>query len=424
MWVPLALWPVAIAATAAGYALLFGGGDEVPAAAVITRSVGPSFIACGLIAWQRRPANRTGRLMALTGFLFLGGQLLSEADGGVLHTLGDLVANAWAVAFAALVLGFPTGAPTTRTDRLIVAGFAFGTIGLQAVWVVDHSIDTFESSFNATMGVVLGVVAIARWARAAPPLRRLLLPTLAGGVAVLVLAAQIYQQVLSGEFIRSSQEVAAVVLVLVPLAFLLGIMRAHYARAGMAVLVTALQQAPDSRRLGELLDDALALEPELADVVGAAGGVVDELADSRARLMEAGDAARRQIERDLHDGAQQRLVAIAMTLRLTEDRIREDPEGAAAMVAAARKDLSESLAELRELARGIHPAALEHGLPIALQSLASRSPTPVQLAVDLDERLARPVELAAYFVACEALANTGKHAEASRVTISVTRSDG
>ena len=260
------------------------------------------------------------------------------------------------------MLGFPTGALTTRIDRLIVAGFAFGTVVLQVVWVLDESVNTFQSAFNATMGVVLGAVAIARWARAAPPLRRLLGPTLAGGVAVLILAAQIYHELLSDDFVRSSQEVAAVVLVAVPLAFLLGILRTHYARAGMAVLVTALQQAPDSRRLGELLDQALAYEPELADVVGAAGGVVDELAGSRARIMEAGDTARRQIERDLHDGAQQRLVAIAMTLRLTEERIREDPDTAAELVAAARQDLSASLAELRELARGIHPAALEHGL--------------------------------------------------------------
>jgi signal transduction histidine kinase len=421
VWPVLVLWPLAVAATAAGFGLLFEGDAEVPAAAVLARTVGPSFIFCGLIAWQRRPGNWIGRLMTLTGFLFLGGQLLGEADDGLLHTVGELIANAWAVPFAALVLGFPTGALTTRIDRLIVAGLAFGTIVLQAVWVLDESVNTFQSGFNATMGVVLGVVAIARWVRAAPQLRRLLLPTLAGGIAVLVIAGQIWHELLSDEFVRTSQEVVAVVLVLVPLAFLLGILRAHYARAGMAVLVTALQQAPDSRQFSELLDHAAEFEPELVDVVGAAGGVVEQLADSRTRLMEAGDAARRRIERDLHDGAQQRLVAIAMTLRMTEDRIREDPDTAAELVAAARKDLAASLDELRELARGIHPAALEHGLEVALQSLASRSPTPVTLSVDLDERLPRPVELAAYFVACEALANAGKYAEASRVTIRVNR---
>ena len=97
---------------------------------------------------------------------------------------------------------------------------------------------------------------------------------------------------------------------------------------------------------------------------------VAELAGSRARLVEAGDAARRRLERDLHDGAQQRLVSLAIALRITEDRMRCDPETAAGLLAEARKEVSESLEELRELARGIHPAVLEHGLDVALGSLA------------------------------------------------------
>ncbi len=88
------------------------------------------------------------------------------------------------------------------------------------------------------------------------------------------------------------------------------------------------------------------------------------------------------------------------------------------------RELAESLDELRELARGIHPAVLEHGLDVALQSLAARSPAPVTLELDLSERLPRPVELAAYFVACEALANVGKYAQASRVAIRASRRDG
>ena len=137
-------------------------------------------------------------------------------------------------------------------------------------------------------------------------------------------------------------------------------------------------------------DAALAYEPELLEVVCAAANVtlererlqaelesrVEELAGSRARLVAAGDEVRRRIERDLHDGAQQRLVALAIGLRLTEDRIRDDPDAAVELVAAARKEVSESLAELRELARGIHPAVLEHGLKLALDSLATRSRTP------------------------------------------------
>jgi signal transduction histidine kinase len=108
-------------------------------------------------------------------------------------------------------------------------------------------------------------------------------------------------------------------------------------------------------------------------------------------------------------------------LRMTEDRIRDDPETAAQLVAAARREVSESLEELRELARGIHPAVLEHGLDTALDSLASRSPTPVRVEVELDERLPTPVELAAYFVACEGLANVGKYARASEATVRVAR---
>ena len=90
-------------------------------------------------------------------------------------------------------------------------------------------------------------------------------------------------------------------------------------------------------------------------------------------------------------------------------------------MAAARKEVAESLQELRELARGIHPAVLEHGLEVALEALATRSATPVSLSVELDERLSAPVELAAYFVACEALANVGKYAQASHASIRVTR---
>jgi signal transduction histidine kinase len=201
--------------------------------------------------------------------------------------------------------------------------------------------------------------------------------------------------------------------------------------------VTPLEH--EGERVAALVHDpALRYEHDLLDVVCAAAEValererlqselesrVEELAGSRARVVEAGDAARRRIERDLHDGAQQRLVSLAIALRLTEDSLRDDPELAADLVAAAREEVSASLAELRELARGIHPAVLEHGLDVALESLATRSPTPVSLAVELDERLPQPVELAAYFVACEGLANIGKYARASRAVIHVARSDG
>jgi signal transduction histidine kinase len=106
---------------------------------------------------------------------------------------------------------------------------------------------------------------------------------------------------------------------------------------------------------------------------------------------------------------------------MTEDHIRDDPDTAVGLVAAARREVAESLEELRELARGIHPAVVEHGLEVALRSLATRSRTPVSLSVDLHDRLPAPVELAAYFVACEGLANVAKYAQASEATIRVFR---
>ena len=121
-WLPAALGVVGVVAVAAGYALLFGGDDEVTWGAFLTRSVGGSFIACGLIAWQLRADSLTGPLMTLTGFLFLGGQLLGETDLSATFTLGEIIANWWVVPFAALVLGFPSGQITARVDRLIVAG--------------------------------------------------------------------------------------------------------------------------------------------------------------------------------------------------------------------------------------------------------------------------------------------------------------
>jgi signal transduction histidine kinase len=150
-----------------------------------------------------------------------------------------------------------------------------------------------------------------------------------------------------------------------------------------------------------------------------------ELAASRARIVEASYEARRQIERDLHDGAQQRLVALALDLRGVESQLERSPEGAAPHLAQARGQLEEALAELRELARGIHPGVLtDRGLVPALDSLASRSPVPVETEADLEGRLSPAVEAAAYFVVSEALANVAKYASATAVSVQVAREDG
>jgi signal transduction histidine kinase len=151
----------------------------------------------------------------------------------------------------------------------------------------------------------------------------------------------------------------------------------------------------------------------------------EQLAASRARIVEAGDAERRRLERNLHDGAQQRLVSLALDLRMVDATLEKDPPAARRLLAGAQHQLTQGLDELRELARGIHPAVLtERGLGPALQALATRAPVPVELTELPEERLAGPVEAAAYYVVAEAITNVAKYAHASHVSVSVRRSNG
>jgi signal transduction histidine kinase len=166
----------------------------------------------------------------------------------------------------------------------------------------------------------------------------------------------------------------------------------------------------------------LALENERLDAELRAR--YEDLRASRARLVEASDAARRRIERDLHDGAQQRFVSLALTLRLARNRLDADSE-AAALVDRGLEELDAGLSELRELARGIHPAVLsERGLAPALESLAARTPVPVEVSVLPAQRLPAPVETAAYFLVAEALTNVARYAQASEADVSVMRENG
>jgi signal transduction histidine kinase len=151
---------------------------------------------------------------------------------------------------------------------------------------------------------------------------------------------------------------------------------------------------------------------------------IDELSASRARIVESSDAARRRLERDLHDGAQQRLVSLALSLRILRTRLDGDPE-AARELESARGELEQALDELRELARGIHPSVLsDRGLDAALDGLTHRAPLPVELGRTPGGRLPDRVESAAYFVVAEALTNVAKYAHATHASVNVTRSDG
>ncbi len=196
----------------------------------------------------------------------------------------------------------------------------------------------------------------------------------------------------------------------------------------------------EGRRVGAIVHDlTLSEDPELLRSVGAAAGLamenerlqaqlrarVEELRTSRARIVEAGTHERRRLERNLHDGAQQRLVALSLTLRLAQGKVHKDPEKAHELLDAAQQELTLALGELRELARGIHPAVLsDRGLGAALEALAGRAPIEVDLAEIPGDRLPEPIEAAAYFVVAEALTNVVKYAHASQATVRVMRRNG
>jgi signal transduction histidine kinase len=194
----------------------------------------------------------------------------------------------------------------------------------------------------------------------------------------------------------------------------------------------------DGRRVAAIVHDELVLDEEL-DAIAAAASMaienerldaelrakVEELRASRSRMLRVGLEERRRLERDLHDGAQQRLVSMALNMRLARDRMREDPAGAERLLDGASDELDSALEELRELARGIHPAVLsDRGLDAALETLARRAPLPVELTQVEHERLPEAIELAAYFVVAEALTNVAKYARATHAKVNVGRHNG
>jgi signal transduction histidine kinase len=194
------------------------------------------------------------------------------------------------------------------------------------------------------------------------------------------------------------------------------------------------------RRVAALVHDiSLRDDPELVEAVCAAAGLalenerlqaelrahLDELRASRVRIVEAADAERRRLERDLHDGTQQRLVSVSMALGLAESKLAADPKAARKILDETRTTLATALHELRELSQGIHPGILtERGLGPALQELAYSAPVPIELSVSFDERLPRPVEAAAYYVVAEALTNVAKYASARAVSVTVEQRNG
>jgi signal transduction histidine kinase len=206
-------------------------------------------------------------------------------------------------------------------------------------------------------------------------------------------------------------------------------------QAGTGQAVTTVDEGGEP--VAALVHDAsLADEPELLEATVAAARLaidnarlqaevraqLEQVRASRARIVRAGDVERQRIERNLHDGAQQRLLALSFALRLAQSRAGGDAELTAALGEAAQ-ELKEALSELRELAQGLHPAILTRsGLAAAVRAAARRASVPAEVTESPEERFAPDVEAAAYYVVSEALANAGKHASATRVRVSIRRS--
>jgi signal transduction histidine kinase len=204
--------------------------------------------------------------------------------------------------------------------------------------------------------------------------------------------------------------------------------------SGDGRMVTLIER--NGARIAAIVHDpSLQDESELLEAVAAGTGMalenaqlhakqrahLEELRGSRARIVDAGRKERQRLERNLHDGAQQRLIALSLELSLLEEKLASDAD-TTARLASARREIGASLEELREVARGLHPAVVSgHGLAVALEQLAAKAAVPVRLTVRIGSRLPEALEVAAYYLVSETLANVGKHADASSATVEVTR---
>jgi signal transduction histidine kinase len=524
----LALALTALAAGLANLALLLGtehaGPEPLAYLLLIIVGVSWSFVAAGLVAWSRRPGNRTGALMVAVGLAYaLNGLRLVATPLG--FTLWFLVSTLPAAVLAHLIAVFPDGRPTTRLQRVfIVANYATtvpltllqlllveparlgcdacpdGLLGIGGARPYGEAVLAVAGLIDVALGALLLWILATRWRRASGPRRRSLAPVVLVGVLLLVLytVRQALLVVVSrpAPFDLGFDLALVTLLMLWPLGFLAGLARARLDRSAVGDLAIQLGEAPPPGRLEQALaralhDPTLRLAYWLPDrdaFVDAAGQPVElpaagsdravtilrhnggpvaallhdaalddddpglvravaatarmtienerlhaevraqleEVRASRARIVAFGDAERRRVERNLHDGAQQRLVNLSLALGIARSQVGTASEqDISVALEEAAAELRLALTELRELARGIHPVILsEAGLGPALASLAERSPVPVTVAAVPPGRLPPRVEETAYYVASEALANAAKHAHASTVTISARRLDG
>jgi signal transduction histidine kinase len=393
----------------------------------ITLAAGWGFIGTGLFLWARRPDNQIGPLMTLVGFLWFVSQL-SVSNLPLLFTVGNALGSVYVAATMQLVLAYPSGELTERRDRVVVAvAYAITTVGLLLMGLfldpaddgcpecpdnlalVSPNVDiatVLDVAFSVVAVVLLGVVIatlIRRWREAGPGRATLLGPVylLIGLLLTMLVLTLAVDLVGAPDWVETVFFISGVAcFAAMPYSFLGALARSR-------------------------LVDATVLEAENVRLDAELQARVEELRASRQRIVKAGVAERRRLERDLHDGAQQRLVSLALTIRMARGQLPDDPQAADDLLEGAGEELRLALAELRELARGIHPAVLsDRGLGAALEALASRAPLPVELSHGTELEMPDAVESAAYFVVAEALTNVAKYAEATRATVNVERVDG
>ena len=492
-------------------------------------AVGWTFVLAGIVAWLRRPGNRLGPLMLAAGLAYLARQL-RYSDNALLFTVFFLLGDVCFALVGHSILAYPSGRVAGRwSRRLVVAGYAtvvafpFAVLLLHGkgsltstgtlaphhpqrsyLGVADHpeAVDVLQRTqtaiFYGVLTCLFVAVIVGRLQQATPRTRRKLAPLLLAAVALSLRGAYecFYtfapkQQPFGYGYLFSWQVAAFIAL---PVALMMGMLRARLARGSVSDLVLALDQAPATPRTlkdalvraladpslelyfwlpdrceyvdaagdvatlppegersvttlehnGEPLaaiacDRSLLDEPELLGAAGAAVRLALENArlhaqtraqlrqvrESRRRIASAADDERRRIERNLHDGAQNRLLALALELSSAQRRLGADADPEVErLLAASVEELQSTVEELRTLARGLHPTVLtEYGLAAALDALTHRIPLPVTLEV-CKERLPAQAEATAYFVAAEALSNVVKHAHAQTASITARHTDG
>jgi signal transduction histidine kinase len=382
--------------------------DATAVWAVFGPIAGWSFIGTGLYARRMRPESRVGMLMVLLGFAwFL--SALGLANARLPYSLGLILGGLWGALFLQLVMTFPSGRLSDPRDRaIVIAGYVVFTVATVPSMLFagphelscddcpvnillidrDPTLARIGLAFQTLLYVVLFIIVLVRLTRrrrGTSPLERLqLTPVYASGLLTFLLVT--VGQAGVGDV---AWWAAFVAMAMLPFGFLAGLLRSHVAR----------------------LDSELRAR-------------LQELRSSRTRLVAAGDAERRRLERNLHDGAQGRLVAVALMLDHLRSNVGAQSE-IAPMLDRALEELKTSLAELRELARGLHPAVLtDKGLEPAVEALARRSAVPVLVDIDHGERPAAAVEIAAYYIVSEALANVAKYAQATEATVTIRRADG